>query len=63
MNEVFEILSDPLKKGINMYIRKMNMSEKDRSLFLDILKFTFNEGKIKGKEQYLDEIKNEDLPY
>lgn len=57
MSNLLDDLSPSLKRGIQMYTERLNMNEKDRSLFYDILRFTFNEGSIKGKEEYLKEIK------
>lgn len=49
-------LSENLTKGINLFINRMDMTQRDRELFYDIINFTFQEGKIEGKEDYLREI-------
>lgn len=49
-------LSPSLNKGIQLFIDRLDMSSRDRELFYDILKFTFDEGRISGKENYLNEI-------
>lgn len=53
-------LSPSLNKGIQLFIDRLDMSQRDRELFYDILKFTFDEGKIRGKENYLNEINESD---
>jgi hypothetical protein len=53
-----EELSPSLNKGIRLFIERMDMTQRDRELFYDIIGFAFDEGMIKGKEQYLkDELK------
>jgi hypothetical protein len=52
-------LSPSLNKGIQFYIERLDMTQRDRELFYDILGFTFDEGKISGKEEYLNEINSE----
>ena len=52
-------LSPSLNKGIQFYIERLDMTQRDRELFYDILGFTFDEGKISGKEEYLKEINSE----
>lgn len=54
-----EELSPSLNKGIQFYIERLDMTQRDRELFYDILGFTFDEGRIRGKEDYLKEIKTE----
>jgi hypothetical protein len=49
-------LSPSLNKGIQLFIDRLDMTSRDRELFYDILKFTFDEGRITGKENYLNEI-------
>jgi hypothetical protein len=53
----FEELSPALNKGIQLYIERLDMTQRDRELFYDIIGFTFDEGMIRGKEDYLKEIK------
>ncbi len=53
-----EELSPSLNKGLQLFIERMDMTQRDRELFYDIVGFAFDEGMIKGKEQYLkDELK------
>jgi hypothetical protein len=58
--EPLEELSVALNKGIRLYIDRLDMTKRDRELFYDLLKFTFDEGKIRGKEEYLTEINESD---
>ena len=53
MNE----LSPSLNKGLQLFIERLDMTQRDRELFYDIIGFTFDEGQIRGKEDYLKEIK------
>lgn len=50
-------LSPSLNKGLQLFIERLDMTQRDRELFYDIIGFTFDEGKIAGKEDYLKEIK------
>lgn len=56
----FEELSPSLNKGINLYIERLDMTQRDRELFYDIIKFTFDEGKLQGKQEFLNEINEND---
>ena len=49
-------LSENLSTGVNLFINRMDMTQRDRELFYDIINFTYQEGKIHGKEDYLREI-------
>lgn len=51
-------LSPSLNKGIQFFTERLDMTQRDRELFYDILGFTFDEGKISGKEEYLKETPN-----
>lgn len=51
-------LSPSLNKGLQLFIERLDMTQRDRELFYDIIGFTFDEGKIAGKEDYLKEIKS-----
>ena len=54
----FDELSPSLNKGIQLFIDRMDMTQRDRELFYDIIGFSFDEGTIRGKEDYLkDETK------
>jgi hypothetical protein len=55
MNE----LSPSLNKGLQLFIERLDMTQRDRELFYDIIGFTFDEGRIRGKEDYLKEIKED----
>jgi hypothetical protein len=52
----FDDLSPALNKGLQLFIERIDMTQRDRELFYDIIGFTFDEGKIQGKEDYLKEI-------
>lgn len=52
-----EHLSENLNKGLDMFIERMDMTNRDRELFYDIINFAFHEGRITGKEEILDEPK------
>ena len=52
----FEELSPSLNKGIQLYIDRLDMDSRNRELFYDIIKFSYNEGYIKGNEDYLNEV-------
>ena len=59
-------LSPSLNKGVQFFIERLDMTQRDRELFYDILGFTFDEGKIRGKEEFLNEINenlNDNLPF
>ncbi len=49
-------LSSNLTKGIDLFIDRLDMTQRDRELFYDIINFTYSEGKLQGKEDYLKEI-------
>lgn len=55
--KTFQELSPSLNKGLQLFIERLDMTQRDRELFYDIIGFTFDEGKIAGKEEYLNEIK------
>ncbi len=52
MNEI----SPSLNKGLQLFIERLDMTQRDRELFYDIIGFAFDEGRIQGKEDYLNEI-------
>ncbi len=58
MFKSLNFLSSNLTKGINLFIDKLDMTQRERELFYDIINFTYNEGKIQGKEDYLGEVNN-----
>lgn len=58
MDDISNNLTEPLKKGINLFIDRLDMKEKDRKLFFEILRFTYNEGIIHGMEKVLNEETN-----
>ena len=49
----FEELSPSLNKAVQFYTERLDMTQRDRELFYDIIGFAFDEGKIRGKEDYL----------
>ena len=51
----FNELSPSLNKGIQFYVERMDMTQRDRELFYDIIGFAFDEGKIAGKEKFLED--------
>lgn len=54
----FDELSPSLNKAIQFYTERLDMTQRDRELFYDIIGFAFDEGTIRGKEDYLkDELK------
>jgi hypothetical protein len=58
----FDNLSESLNKGIQLYTERLDMTQRDRELFYDLINFSFLEGKISGKEEVLKdtiEIQNE----
>jgi len=59
MFKQFNNLSPSLNKGIQLFTERLDMTQRDRQLFYDIIGFTFDEGKIKGAEEYLNETKKE----
>lgn len=48
-------LSPSLNKGIQLFIERLDMTQRDRELFYDIIGFAFDEGKIAGKEKFLED--------
>jgi hypothetical protein len=54
----FNELSPSLNKGIQFYVERMDMTQRDRELFYDIIGFAFDEGKIAGKENFLEDQSN-----
>lgn len=59
MSLYLDELSESLNIGINLYIKKLNIEGPDLDLLKNLIKFSFNEGKISGKEDYLKETKFE----
>jgi hypothetical protein len=54
----FDELSPSLNKGIQLFIDRIDMTQRDRELFYDIIGFSFDEGTIRGKEDYLKDEQN-----
>lgn len=48
-----DYVSPSLNTAISAYIERMDMTQRDRELFYDIVGFAFDEGKIRGKEEIL----------
>ncbi len=59
MFKTYQELSDNLNKGMQLFIDRMDMTQRDRELFYDIVMFAFQEGKIAGKEEIINEGSNE----
>lgn len=58
----FDELSPSLNKAVQFYIERLDMTQRDRELFYDIIGFAFDEGTIRGKEDYLkDEQKQNEI--
>ena len=55
MFKYLEDLSPTLNKGINLYVDRLDLDKRNRELLFDILRFVYDEGKIRGKEEYLKE--------
>jgi hypothetical protein len=49
LNEV----SPSLNTAMSAFIQRIDMGQRDRELFYDIVGFAFDEGKIRGKEEVL----------
>jgi hypothetical protein len=48
-----DYVSPSLNIAISAFIDRMDMTQRDRELFYDIVGFAFDEGKIQGKEDIL----------
>jgi hypothetical protein len=48
-----DYVSPSLNTAVSAYIERMDMTQRDRELFYDIVGFAFDEGKIQGKEEIL----------
>jgi hypothetical protein len=48
-----DYVSPSLNIAISAYVDRMDMTQRDRELFYDIVGFAFDEGKIRGKEEVL----------
>jgi hypothetical protein len=58
----FDELSPSLNKAVQFYTERLDMTQRDRELFYDIIGFAFDEGTIRGKEDYLkDEQKQNEI--
>ena len=58
----FDELSPSLNKAVQYYTERLDMTQRDRELFYDIIGFAFDEGTIRGKEDYLkDEQKQNEI--
>jgi len=58
----FDELSPSLNKAVQFYTERLDMTQRDRELFYDIIGFAFDEGTIRGKEDYLkDEQKQKEI--
>jgi hypothetical protein len=54
----FDELSPSLNKAVQFYTERLDMTQRDRELFYDIIGFAFDEGTIRGKEDYLKDVQN-----
>ena len=54
----FDELSPSLNKAVQFYTERLDMTQRDRELFYDIIGFAFDEGAIRGKEDYLKDVQN-----
>jgi hypothetical protein len=58
----FDELSPSLNNAVQFYTERLDMNQRDRELFYDIIGFAFDEGTIRGKEDYLkDEQKQKEI--
>lgn len=51
-------LSKNLNFGLDMIIDRLDMNQRDREIFYDIINFAFHEGRIAGKEEILEGVKS-----
>ena len=54
----FDELSPSLNKAVQFYTERLDMTQRDRELFYDIIGFAFDEGTIRVKEDYLKDVQN-----
>ena len=55
MLKYLDELSPTLNKGIALYIERLDLCRRDCDLLYDLIHFVHDEGKINGKEEYLEE--------
>ena len=48
--------SNPLNELMFKFIDRLDMDARDREIFEDLALFIYREGKLKGAEEYLNEI-------
>jgi hypothetical protein len=53
-------LSKNLNELMMTFIHRVDMTARDREIFEDLVMFTFQEGRIEGKLEYLNEQTNTD---
>jgi hypothetical protein len=54
-------MSSNLNRGMQLFIERMDMTQRDRELFYDLIGFAYQEGKIAGKEEIINENSKENL--
>lgn len=50
-----EFVSPALNKAIQAYVERIDATQRDRELLYDIVGFAFDEGRIQGKEELINE--------
>lgn len=55
MSKNLDALSPSLKRGIRLYVERLDLEIRYRDLLYDIIRFAYDEGKISGKEDFLKE--------
>lgn len=55
MSKNLDALSPSLKRGIRLYVERLDLDTRYRDLLYDIIRFAYDEGKISGKEDFLKE--------
>jgi hypothetical protein len=48
--------SEPLNGLMFKFIDRLDMDARDREIFEDLALFIYHEGKLRGKEEYLNEV-------
>ena len=61
MFKTYHEMSSNLNRGMQLFIERMDMTQRDRELFYDLIGFAYQEGKIAGKEEIINENSKENL--
>jgi len=61
MFKTYQEMSSNLNRGMQLFIERMDMTQRDRELFYDLIGFAYQEGKIAGKEEIINENSKESL--